>query len=227
MKTYRTLVALAFLACLGLLGLPRLTNATFRRMPKMNLVEKFDNDRGEWTSVSGTQQYTSGFLNLIGDGTNDASVFYNVRPFGEVDFAASMMRTGCSSCANGLVILGYPYVDTLGRWDTGFEFYYDNYGFFRVYKRMAEASNFQSIIKPKTFSYAINRGGWNTLRVQSKGNVSRFFINNVLVYQYTQTDRFLTYGFIGIIMSSGNTTDTLSVATAWIQNSVSFKSAQR
>ena len=156
MKTYRTLVALAFLACLGVLGVPRLTNATFRRMPKMNLVEKFDNDRGEWTSVSGTQQYTSGFLNLIGDGTNDASVFYNVRPFGEVDFAASMMRTGCSSCANGLVILGYPYVDTLGRWDTGFEFYYDNYGFFRVYKRMAEASNFQSIIKPKTFSYAIN-----------------------------------------------------------------------
>jgi hypothetical protein len=143
-------------------------------------------------------------------------------PFGEGDFAAKMKRTGCSACANGLMVMGYPYHHTFGRWDSGFEFYYDNYGFFRVYKQMAGASNFQSLIKPKTFSYAINRGGWNTLRVQSKDNVVRFFINNTMVYQYVQTERIFEYGYSGIIMSSGNTTDSLIIATAWIRNRVSI-----
>lgn len=209
-------LALTVLVCL-VIGSPVL-EAAKRPKPKVNVVETFDSDRGHWTSVLGYYNYSGGFLTLTGDGTNHASVFYNVMPFGNGDFSARMRRTGCRHCANGLVIRGYPYVELYGRWDSGYEFYYDNHGFYRVYKRMAGSTNWQSIIKPKTFSYAINRGGWNTLRVLAQGNVIRFFINNVLVFQHTQKEQLIEYGYSGIIMSSSNTTDTLTVATAWIKN---------
>jgi hypothetical protein len=223
--TYRTLLTLVVLACVCLCA-PQLMRAAPKALPKVNLIETFDRNKGAWTSVTGTALYTGGNLKLTGDGTNDASVFYNVMPFGEGDFAAKMRRTGCSGCPNGVIIMGYPYLHSLGDWDSGFGFYYDNYGFYRVYKQIAGASVFQSIIKPKTFSYAINRGGWNTLRVQSKGNLVRFIINDVVVYQYVQTERFLEYGYSGIIMSSRSTSDTLFVATAWIRNRVNFGSTR-
>lgn len=219
---YRALFTLVMLVCVSTVAAPTLLHATRLAVPRINLIETFDRDRMAWTSVDGSYSYGGGFLKLHGDGTNYASVYYSVMPFGELDFAVKMKRSGCRSCASGVVVSGYPFLDTFGEWDSGFEFFYDNHGFFRVYKQMAGSTAYQSIIKPKTFSYAINREGWNTLRVQVKGSLVRFIINDVLVYQYVQMDRILDYGYSGIIMSSSNTTDTLAVATAWVRNTVSF-----
>jgi Zn-dependent metalloprotease len=170
---------------------------------------------GAWT-VNGGAMGTGGIPNAF------ASISYWQR-FANLDYSVRMRRSGCSSCANQILVRGDPLPLQAGRdWRAYYSFQYRNDGQYSVYKRVDSGASVS--LQAWTSSPAIVSGGYNLLRVVANGTSLSFYINDTLVW--SGADAELSNGQVGIGMyrdsySEGNWLDvdyaTLTNGSALLQ----------
>jgi hypothetical protein len=167
---------------------------------------QFNGEANNWTFVYGTWYTGANVLYTYGEINKMASIA-RTGIFGDLDYSVNMKRSGCSNCANGIIIRGKPLlINDANDWINQYFFHYSNDGLYQVYK-MVDGS-IPVILRPWFPSPAINTGNaWNTLRVVAEGSNLFFFINDDLVW--SGSDNSLSSGQVGITMyrdasSSGN-----------------------
>jgi photosystem II stability/assembly factor-like uncharacterized protein len=166
----------------------------------------FNGSAAGWVSHSGTWGVDSQYLGTVGLSGTSSSVSY-AEDFDDFDYQARVLRQGCDSCANRLIVRGTPYpLTSSNHWYNEYEFQYSREGRFSVYKRVAGGS--AVTLKYWTYSAAINQGtAWNILRVVANGSAFAFYINGTLVW--VGSDSSMSAGRVGLSMyrSSASTGD--------------------
>ena len=121
--------------------------------------------------------------------------------FADFTYEVRMKRLGCPTCANRLVVRSR--VDSAGNLDfaPAFLFQYTNEepgeeGKFSVFKVKADGSSV--VVKGWTDTPAVNKEGWNVLKVEAVGSHFRFYINGTLVWEGSRSG--LSTGRVGISM---------------------------
>jgi hypothetical protein len=145
--------------------------------------------RGKWKLRKTNYFVTTGKDNMF------SSIGYNSQYY-PVEFEARMKRAGCTSCSNNIVIRGTGTKFTAaGDWKNSYTFQDTNNGNYSVWKINKFAI---TALQGWTSSSAINKGGFNTLKVIAKGKNMQFFINGTLVWSGSDSD--LKAGRVGIQM---------------------------
>ena len=81
-----------------------------------------------WTEASGSWEFTSQYATTNGSPDTYSSLVSN-GSYGDFEYTATMRRSGCDTCANGVVIRGTPApLQTQNRWNTGYLFQYKRNG---------------------------------------------------------------------------------------------------
>ncbi len=162
------------------------------------LLDNFDNNNNNWftgTSSTGNSvvtlqngQYTIYFKDFS---SGNLSVWGLDKRFfsGNTDstryIETSLKRTaGNSNSAGGLLWTKYYNSDTDNE---DCQFYISDYGEFSIGGYNAAQQRYISIVD-RTHSSAIKTNDWNKARVEQKGNVYSFYINDQQVYQTTMND---------------------------------------
>ncbi len=188
--------------------------ATAWSIPKSFTVgfnSQFQNSATGWVSHTGTWLFDNEYL-YTNPSTTDLSTASNSLTFYKFDYQARIQRTGCSNCANLLIVRGTPgsaATNPGNNWDSGYRFQILRDGRFSVF-RIDSASNV--ILQNWTASAAINQGdAWNTLRVVGNGSNFSFYINGTLVW--SGSDATYSSGRVGVGMyrTAGDTNDEISV----------------
>jgi uncharacterized protein YkwD len=121
---------------------------------------------------------------------------YRNNIYTNLDYSVRMRRVNSSNAAQYLIVrAGNSYLAN-GYWNPGYAFGYHNNGRYSIWRRNADGSVTQ--IQGWTASSAINKNGWNILRVRAVGNNFRFYINGTLVRTFTNTS--LRQGRVGVTM---------------------------
>ena len=174
-----------------------LTVANFRKAKiGKNVNSTFNTSFSRWKPVVGRWVLSnSAYLTSPGLAGLYSSIQYPGR-YGDVTFEARLMRKGCVDCWNGLFIRGNPAnLGTDRWWAPSYEFDYSDDGTFAVYKNLGNGINYR-LLKNWTATPAINKGGWNVLKVVAVGSSLKFYINGVLVF--SGTDPSFKIGKVGI-----------------------------
>jgi len=178
-----------------------------------NFNSNFNTHHNGWTVLTGAWAHASDqYYRTPGLANKRASIVRNGN-YGDVTFEARMKRSGCTTCSNSLVVRGTPKAsDTQNNFAPMYLFQYTNEaagteGMFSVFR--IDAAGNATAIKNWTYTPAIVKGGWNTLKVVAVGNVLRFYINNQLVWQ--GTNNALKIGRLGISMWRNTVTGALLV----------------
>ncbi len=129
-----------------------------------------------------------------------ASTISHTNNYSALTYEARMKRTGCTECANVLIIRGNPVIDTVGWWNTEYTFNYTNSGLFSVWR---DSYGTYTALQDWTSTTAINQNGWNLLEVTANGSTLRFYINSQLVW--SGVDSAYPTGRVGIGMYRGST----------------------
>jgi hypothetical protein len=165
----------------------------------------FNGSAPNWYSHSGTWYIGSEYLYTYGVANACSSASY-AADFRNFDYQASMIRYGCDTCSNRIIIRGDPDpLDAEYYWDSAYLFQYTRSGDYSVFKRVAGGDHVA--LASWTYSSAINQGdAWNTLRVVANGANLSYYINGTLVWSGPDPD--LSTGRAGLGMyqndSSGN-----------------------
>jgi Zn-dependent metalloprotease len=169
----------------------------------------------QFTWSSAGWQVHSGAWNVDGDSFwtqglpyTSSSASYTA-PFANFDYRVRLRRTGCSTCANRLMVRGAPEPLQSGNyWYSYYSFQYTNDGDFSVWKRVAGGSS--TALQGWTPSAAIATGGaWNMLRVVANGTNLSFYINGSPVW--SGSDSSLASGRVGVGMYDGGSAHLLDV----------------
>jgi hypothetical protein len=172
------------------------TVANFRAQKiAANFSSNFNANHTGWSAVSGTwAQASSAYYTSPGLAGKYNSIVHT-GTYGDLTYQAKLKRTGCSNCANTIVIRGASSpLDSENGWRTGYWFYYTNTGSFLVLKGV---SGSYTLLQDWTGSGAIHTGAnWNTLKVVAVGTSLKFYINGTLVW--SGTDSSLRTGRVGI-----------------------------
>ncbi len=156
-----------------------------------------------WTpSKGGTWAVNPESLYSAGKSSRWSTTSYPVT-FDNFTMEAMVKRGGSttSKYESGLVFRGSPTsLDSSYKWKSGYFFTYRNNGYFRVYKRV---NGVATIMINWTKSAAIVKSGWNKLRVEVDGSSITCFINDVQVWQGSDTS--LTSGYEGFTFYHGGT----------------------
>jgi len=130
--------------------------------------------------------------------------------YGDFEYRAMMRRSGCETCANGLLIRGTPNpLQVYNRWNTDYAFLFTRNGSISVWKRIGD---YETALLPWTASEAVyTSGNWNTLRVVVEGDRIFYYLNDKLVWSGRDAD--YSFGKVGITMfrSSSSVGDLLEV----------------
>ncbi len=122
----------------------------------------------------------------------------HIGEYSTLTYEVRMKRQGCQGNANAIVIRGNPILDSVGWWKTEYTFDYTNTGYFSVWK---DYNGSYTPLRNWTYTSAINRGGWNVLKVKASGSSLYFYINDVLVW--SGSDSAYASGRVGIAMYRG------------------------
>lgn len=141
-----------------------------------------------------------------------ASSISHLDDYSVLTYEVRMKRTGCTGCANVLIIRGNPVLDTVGWWNTEYTLNYTNTGLFSVWR---DSYGTYTPLKNWTSTTAIVKGGWNTLKVIADGPSLYFYINNVLVW--TGSDSTYSSGRVGIGMYRNTTSTGDKLYVDWAQ----------
>ena len=155
-----------------------------------------NNKGGAW-SLNPSYVYTNGML-----GTWSSLYRYaNDGKYNDLIYTARIKRTGgntaTKSPANCLMVRMGAYT-TAGsyQWWPGYRFCINNYGKYEVWYQ--DVTNGTYSIQAWTASPAIVKYGWNTLRVLAVGSSFEFYINGVMVKNFTDTSK--NRGYVGLSM---------------------------
>ncbi|MFH2038504.1 MAG: family 16 glycoside hydrolase, partial [Chloroflexota bacterium] len=148
----------------------------------------WSNVTGTWNIFGGKYLHSSGLL-----GTGASAVHIN--NYANFTYTVRMKRSGTGTGeANRIIIRGDPsaLVGT-NWWKPSYYFQYTNDGSYSVYA--VTTSGTQIALKSWTTSSAIVKSGWNTLKVVAVGSSLKYYINNTLVWD--GSDSSLTTGQVG------------------------------
>ena len=135
-------------------------------------------DHAGWTPINGVWKLESeNYYAAVGTPLKVNRIRHNGL-YKDMIYEATMIRQGCTLCANGLVIRASG-SDPVGHWTTGYYFQYANNGHVIVFKAI---NGIPSVLKGWTYVKAVKRGGLNKLKVIASGVALRFYINNILVW---------------------------------------------
>jgi hypothetical protein len=156
----------------------------------------FNGSSAGWSAVTGTWKLTKAKTNYYsssGLAGNAASAKY-ADVYGDLAFEVKMRRTGCTYCANRVIVRGNPgNLASFNRWAPSYVFQYTNGGSFSVWKNTAAGDDLP--LKDWTASSAIANGGWNTLKVIAVDESLTFYINGQAMW--TGSDSALQTGQVG------------------------------
>jgi len=172
------------------------------RVRKTRFNSTFNTHKNGWKNVTGTWTiHNSSYLKTLGAANKYASTYYNY-DWTKLKYEVRIKRFGCTSCSNGVYLRGTPSpTSTDGGWENGYWFAYSNNGYFSVWEG---SSGEYSPLENWTSSAAINKGGWNTLKVLADGSALKFYINGTLVW--SGSDATLTAGKVGLDMYKNSST---------------------
>ena len=152
---------------------------------------------GGWARKSGGTWDLSGF-SYHTEGLPDkwTNAYYTGGQYTDFDYSAQVWRYG-----NDPVYLAVRMGSTVGlsmdKWYPGYYFGYNNQGYYAIW-RVASYGGEQEIVSG-LITPAVNQNGWNTLRVKAVGNQFWYYINNMLVYNFTDTSSEKRLrGFVGV-----------------------------
>jgi hypothetical protein len=166
---------------------------------------QFNGDASGWTPVYGSWSIKNSKFYTTAGTTSTSNSTKHSGSYTTLTYQARLKRTGCSSCANRLIIRGDPSpLDSGKHWNKEYTFNYTNNGSYGVYKRSAGT---ETALKGWTTSSAIVKNGWNVLKVTAKGSQLKFYINNTLVW--SGTDSSFSGGTVGIGMYRDTTSGNL------------------
>ena len=162
-----------------------LTVANFRQMIiGKNAYSPFDTTAAPWQPVYGAWILGSTPTVTYYTSTGAPSVYSSIqipRSYGDITFQTRVLRVGCVSCANSLIVRGNPNsLATDKSWRPSYEFSYSNDGYISVWKIFPDGS--YAALKGWTLSSAVVKNGWNTLKVTAINNALKFYVNNTLVF---------------------------------------------
>jgi hypothetical protein len=148
-----------------------------------------------WVKYSGNWYLNNGKYQTRGVELKYATVSRK-GTYSTLTYRVRLKRTGCTTCYNFLWIRGTPSpVGSLNVWNNGYMFLYSNAGKFSVWEINSGAGH---ILKGETTSAAINKGGWNVLKVTAKSSRLKFYANGNLLW--SGLDSTLSNGKVGIGM---------------------------
>jgi hypothetical protein len=172
----------------------------FRVNEDPSFMSDFNTNMDGWKRVSGGWWVVGGkVLKTAGVTDSLASVYYTDANFANMRYMVKMKRplAGCTTCATGIIIRGG--ILPLGAqdfWNSGYVFLYSNAGKVEVIRF---DSGMATVLLPWTdYPAAVNEGYWNTLRIDAIGSSLKYYVNNTLVFDGTDTT--YTNGKIGIVM---------------------------
>jgi hypothetical protein len=166
---------------------------------------QFNNSAAGWEVHSGAWTVGSDYYSTPGLMNLSSSVSY-AQEFADLDYQVRMRRSGCTGCANRVIIRGTPEPLVSGNhWYSFYSFQYTADGHYSIWKIVEGGSS--TALQGSVFSPAIITGNaWNTLRVVANGSSLSFYVNGTLLWSGTDTS--LESGRVGIGMaqdaSAGN-----------------------
>lgn len=168
---------------------------------------QFTSNANCWDIEKGTWEVKNGKYQIGFTGYGYSSVSHRAK-YTKMKYIAKMKRIGtCSNCLNYLMIRGTPdpLVGAESSWQKAYGFAYDNEGRFRATK--INSGTWTGFIE--STSTAINKGGWNILKVVARRKNFKFFINNVLVWSGSDNSgSVFKGGKVGIMTWSQGELDT-------------------
>jgi hypothetical protein len=179
-------------------------------------ASSFNANAKGWERVTGTWKIVqSAYYRGLGPAGEEASAVRAGEQYSTLDYRVRMKRLGSTGAANAVYVRGAVEPLDSNGWGNGYYFAYANDGSFLVLK--AVDGNW-SDLQPWTYHWAVNQGGWNTLRVVASGKTLKFYINGTLVYKGTDAD--LSTGLVGIAMYDGGSEQKLLVNWAKLTTTV-------
>jgi hypothetical protein len=164
-------------------------------------VSNFNLHHNGWSVLSGSWDHPNGAVLHTAGVVGEVASVVRIGRFGDFTCEARMKRLGCPTCANRLVVGSR--VDPAGDLDfaPAFLFQYSNEdpgeeGMFSVFKIKTDGTSVA--VKGWTETPAVNKGGWNILKVEAVGSTYHFYINGTLVWEGSRTG--LSTGRVGISM---------------------------
>jgi hypothetical protein len=172
---------------------------------------QFTSDAAGWKAVKGKWVVTGGNLKTNGMVNGWNSVINVTAKYSALDYTVRMKRTGCSTCANSIIVRGVPtplQSDTM--WNKGYYFEYSNNRYFSVWK-ITRTSDTK--IKGWT-RYSGISSSWNMLRVVANGGSFTFYINGNKVWSGKNAS--FANGNVGITFYRSSSPGVLYVDSAYL-----------
>ncbi len=163
--------------------------------------DAFTSSDGNWEIENGNWALDGGYMATEIPALNLNSIS---REFDSLnfDYSVRLRRTGCSSCATGVIVRGNPDpLDAFGAWRDGYAMLINNNGEFTIFF-FNDGS--LTVLQNWTASSAINQGydyqsgGWNIIRVVGNGNTLTFYVNGTMVS--TGNDPNPVIGKLGVLV---------------------------
>jgi len=185
----------------------------------------FNTDASGWTQHYGTWTVGSGSYNTPGVVNYYSSASHD-GDYSNFTYRASVKRDGTLTTVSNIFVRGTPEPLTSDKkaWNNGYDFGYGNQASDTEYRIIKWVNGVSTTLQPWTATSAINPRSWNELKVVASGTSLSFYINNVLVWQ--GTDSSLTTGRAGVGMySDGQSGADFHVDWATLTTSASAVSA--
>jgi C1A family cysteine protease len=170
----------------------------FTVKPSINFNSQFKNDKSGWSSTYGGWTLANSNYYITAGKQDFFSSVKHVNNYADVTYEARMKRTGCPSCANGLLVRGNSSrLNKSKDWQPSYQFFYTNNGYFSVWQVGSSGASVTLSDKWNLHS-AIKGNDWNNLKVVAVGSSMKFYINDILVW--SGDDANLTTGQLGVGM---------------------------
>ena len=173
----------------------------------------FTNNMAGWGAVNGAWGTSGSYLVTPGLLNTSASVSYNQNyTYSQLVYTVRMLRSGCESCANRIIIRGNPSpLNAINWWDDGYVLQYANDGQYSIYKTV---NGVTTALQNWTSTPAIIQSDefgdyWNVLSVSTFGSSMSFSINGTLMA--TVNDATFSSGKVGIGFFGGDNENQLTV----------------
>lgn len=167
--------------------------------------------------LGGTFDLTGMYYHTDGLPDKYTGAYFTEGQYTDFDYTAQVWRYGNDPTYLAVRMgsnVGGPYQT----WYPGYIFGYNNQGYYAIW-RTNNAGISTEIISGLT-SPAINKNGWNTLRVRAVGNQFSYYINSTLVHNFTDTSADKrSRGYVGVLAYR----DTASPTYAFYMNYASLE----
>jgi hypothetical protein len=179
----------------------------FSAYKKFNVATEFHyqftlpSSLNRWNIAYGPWNLKNGWYRSAGLSPHSNSVFHDGL-YPTFSYIVRMRRINNGASANRLIVRGTVYpLGSTEHWNHEYIFQYTNDGTFSVWKRV---NGVGTPIQSWTATTAINQYDWNKLKVKAKGPDFKFYINDLLVWQGSDTSH--ATGKVGAGFYKGDST---------------------